>query len=101
MRERVLCKCKKNEQGIRLNKEDGTTIQLSEEEFNCIYEFAKRTKLKEELLHELHDIKRILLKDSHLYCSEILADPVLIEKILDAKLKEEEMVDPILYTAED
>lgn len=101
MRERVLCKCKKNEQGIQLNKEDGTTIQLSEEEFNCIYEFGKRTKLKEELLHELHDIKRILLKDSHLYCSEILADPVLIEKILDAKLKEEEMVDPILYTAED
>lgn len=96
-----MCTCKKNEQGILVNREDGTTVHLSEQEFNCIYEFGKRMKFKKQLMMELNDVKVLKLKDSFIFCSQIQDDPAFMEEILDAKLNEEEMVDPILYTAED
>lgn len=95
------CTCKKNEDGLMLNREDGTSLQLSEAESRKIAEFIHRQDLKQQLIAELNEVKKIHPEGYFVYSDEILKDDGLIEEIIDAKLNDIKVLDPLISSAKE
>lgn len=93
--------CKMNEHGLTLNREDGTTLQLSETESRKIAEFIHRQDLKQQLIAELNEVKKIHPEGYFVYSDEILKDDGLIEEIIDAKLNDIKVLDPLISSAKE